>query len=188
MPGIAPGAVAGDCIQRVLEGRAQTTRRSLQEVTRGPGQSIVEALRRPRRHRRTIGLPRFRQPNRFQGKPSRSTATLKPRSNTSPAPHDLTPPAGDVATAVFVRCGSADVWVSRSRSRAGEGVGVGLADLPGLRQDRDGETGGLSAAEPDVQVDTVGLVQGDVVDEADGACAVPLRRVGVGPECGEICC
>ena len=33
MPGIAPGAVAGDCIQRVLEGRAQTTRRSLQEVT-----------------------------------------------------------------------------------------------------------------------------------------------------------
>ena len=70
----------------------------------------------------------------------------------------------------------------------GEGVGVGLADLPGLRQDRDGETGGLSAAEPDVQVDTVGLVQGDVVDEADGACAVPLRRVGVGPECGEICC
>jgi hypothetical protein len=67
----------------------------------------------------------------------------------------------------------------------GEGVGVGLADLPGLRQDRDGETGGLSAAEPDVQVDTVGLVQGDVVDEADGAFAVPLRRVGVGPECGK---
>ena len=33
MPGIAPGAVAGDRIQRVLEGRAQTTRRSLQEVT-----------------------------------------------------------------------------------------------------------------------------------------------------------
>jgi hypothetical protein len=63
-----------------------------------------------------------------------------------------------------------------------------LADLPGLRRDRDGETGGLSAGEPDVQVDTVGLVQGDVVDEADGACAVPLRGVGVGPECGEICC
>jgi Dehydrogenases with different specificities (related to short-chain alcohol dehydrogenases) len=38
MPGIAPGAVAGDRIQRVLEGRAQTTRRSLQEVT-------AEALR-----------------------------------------------------------------------------------------------------------------------------------------------
>ena len=33
MPGIAPGTVAGDRIQRVLEGRAQTTRRSLQEVT-----------------------------------------------------------------------------------------------------------------------------------------------------------
>ena len=59
----------------------------------------------------------------------------------------------------------------------GQGVGVGLADLPRIRRDRDGETGGLSAAEPDVQVDAVGLVQGDVVDEeADHAFAV---RCGV---------
>jgi hypothetical protein len=101
MPGIAPGAVAGDCIQRVLEGRAQTTRRSLQEVT-------AEALGNQSLKRFVdpddiAALSVFRQPNRFQGKPSRSTATLKPRSNTSPAPHDLRPPAGDVATAVFVR-------------------------------------------------------------------------------------
>ena len=46
----------------------------------------------------------------------------------------------------------------------GEGVGVGLAELPGLGRNRDGEAGGLPAAEPDVQVDAVGLVQRDVVD------------------------
>ena len=47
----------------------------------------------------------------------------------------------------------------------------------------------LSAAEPDVQVDAVGLVQGDVVDEeADHAFAFPLRSIRVGPEGGEICC
>ena len=59
-----------------------------------------------------------------------------------------------------MRCGSAGVLGVEEPVEGGEGVGVGLADLPGLRQDRDGETGGLSAAEPDVQVDTVGLVQG----------------------------
>ena len=111
-----------DVLAHVLAASAPASDGRLEHATdhavAAAAQSIVEALRRPRRHRRTIGLPRFRQPNRFQGKPSRSTATLKPRSNTSPAPHDLTPPAGDVATAVFVRCGSADVWVSRSRSRA----------------------------------------------------------------------
>ena len=53
----------------------------------------------------------------------------------------------------------------------------------------DDEAVGLSAAEADVQVDAVGLVQGDVVDEqADHAFAVALRGVGVGPEGGEICC
>ena len=46
----------------------------------------------------------------------------------------------------------------------GEGVGVGLAELPGLGRNRDSEAGGLPAAEPDVQVDAVGLVQRDVVD------------------------
>ena len=40
-----------------------------------------------------------------------------------------------------------------------------------------------------MQVDAVGLVQGDVVDEeADHAFAVPLRCVRVGPEGEEIGC
>ena len=48
---------------------------------------------------------------------------------------------------------------------------------------------GLSAAEADVQVDAVGLVQGDVVDQqADHAFAVALGGMRVGPEGGEICC
>ena len=60
----------------------------------------------------------------------------------------------------------------------GDGVGAGLAGLPGCGWDRDGEAVGLSAAEADVQVDAVGLVQGDVVDEqADHAFAVPLLGV-----------
>jgi hypothetical protein len=41
---------------------------------------------------------------------------------------------------------------------------------------------GLSAAEADVQVDAIGLVQGDVVDEqADHAFAVALLGMGVRP-------
>ena len=60
----------------------------------------------------------------------------------------------------------------------GDGVGAGLAGLPGCGRDRDGEAVGLSAAEADVQVDAVGLVQGDVVDEqADHAFAFALRGV-----------
>ena len=46
-----------------------------------------------------------------------------------------------------------------------EGVGVGLAGLPGVERDRDRQAGGLPAAEADVQVDLVGLVQGDVGDQ-----------------------
>ena len=71
----------------------------------------------------------------------------------------------------------------------GEGVGAGLAGLPGCGRDRDGEAAGLAAAQAHVQVDAVGLVQGDVVDqETDHAFAVALRGVRVGPEGGEICC
>ena len=56
-------------------------------------------------------------------------------------------------------------------------------------RDRDDEALGLSAAEADVQVDAIGLVQGNVVDEeADHAFAVALGGVWVGPECREICC
>jgi len=47
----------------------------------------------------------------------------------------------------------------------GDGVLAGLAGLPGCGWDRDDEAVGLSAAEADVQVDAVGLVQGDVVDQ-----------------------
>ena len=64
----------------------------------------------------------------------------------------------------------------------GVGVGVGLAELPGLGRDRDNEAGALPAGEADVQVDAVGLVQGDVVDEeADDAFAIALRGVRVRP-------
>src|SRR5882757_11246351 len=63
----------------------------------------------------------------------------------------------------------------------GEGVGAGLAGLPGCGWDRDAEAVGLSAAEADVQVDAIGLVQGDVVDqEADHAFAVALVGMWVG--------
>jgi hypothetical protein len=48
---------------------------------------------------------------------------------------------------------------------------------------------GLPATQAHVQVDAVGLVQGDVVDqEADHAFAVALLGIWVGPEGGEICC
>ena len=71
----------------------------------------------------------------------------------------------------------------------GDGVRAGLAGLPGCGWDRDDKAVGLSAAETHVQVDAVGLVQGDVVDqEADHAFAVALRGVWVGPQCREICC
>ena len=52
----------------------------------------------------------------------------------------------------------------------GDGVGAGLAGLPGCGWDRDDEAVGLSAAEADVQVDAIGLVQGDVVDQQGGPC------------------
>jgi hypothetical protein len=71
----------------------------------------------------------------------------------------------------------------------GDGVGAGLAGLPGCGWDRHGEAVGLSAAQAHVQVDAIGLVQGDVVDQqADHAFAVALLGMWVGPECGEICC
>jgi hypothetical protein len=69
----------------------------------------------------------------------------------------------------------------------GEGVGVGLAGLPARRGDRDGEAGGLSAAESDVEVDLVGLVEGDVVDdEPDHPFAFSLGGGGVGPQSREV--
>ena len=49
-----------------------------------------------------------------------------------------------------------------------EGVGVGLAGLPGVERDRDREAGRLAAAEADVEVDLVALVQGDVLDQQSG--------------------
>ena len=69
----------------------------------------------------------------------------------------------------------------------GERVGVGLAGCPTRWRDGDGEAGGLPAAEADVEVDLVGLVEGDVVDdEPDHPFAFPLRGGGVGPQPGEV--
>jgi hypothetical protein len=59
-----------------------------------------------------------------------------------------------------------------------EGVGVGLARLPGVQRDRGGEAVGLAAAEADVQVDAVGLVEGDVCDQQPGDALALARRGG----------
>lgn len=69
----------------------------------------------------------------------------------------------------------------------GEGLGVGLAGLPGRWRDRDRQAGALPAAEADVQVDLVGLGEGDVVDEQPGdAFAFPLGGGRVRPQRGEV--
>ena len=97
--------------------------------------------------------------------------------------------AGTVTGGVEGLCGLGVGVSVEEPMELGDGVGAGLAGLPGCGRDRDDEAVGLTAAEADVQVDAVGLVQGDVVDEeADHAFAVPLRGVRVGPEGGEICC
>jgi hypothetical protein len=71
----------------------------------------------------------------------------------------------------------------------GQGVRVGFAQLPCLVWDRQGEAGGLPAAEADVGVDAVSLGQRDVVDEQpDHAFAFPLRGGRICPEGGEIRC
>ena len=58
--------------------------------------------------------------------------------------------------------------------------------MPGCGWDRDDEAVGLPAAEADVQVDAVGLVQGDVVDqEADHAFAVALGVFGLDQRAGK---
>ena len=49
-----------------------------------------------------------------------------------------------------------------------EGVGVGLSCFPGAERDRDREAGGLPAAEADVQVELIGLVERDVLDQQAG--------------------
>ena len=69
----------------------------------------------------------------------------------------------------------------------GEYIGVGLAGGPGGGRDGDGQAGGLPAAEADVEVDLVGLGQGDVVDEQPGhALALALGGGWVGPQGGEV--
>jgi hypothetical protein len=69
----------------------------------------------------------------------------------------------------------------------GEHAGGGLPGFPGRRRDRDGQAGGLAAAEPDVQVDLIGSDHGDVVDEQAGhALALALRGGRVGPQGREV--
>ena len=50
----------------------------------------------------------------------------------------------------------------------GDHVGRGLAELPDGGREREGDAGGLPAAEADVQVDLVGAVQRDVLDQQPG--------------------
>ena len=50
----------------------------------------------------------------------------------------------------------------------GQGVGLGLSGLIGGEGYGDDEAGGLSASEADVEMDLVGLVDGDVFDEQPG--------------------
>jgi hypothetical protein len=78
------------------------------------------------------------------------------------------------------------VVVGQSVER-GEGVGVGLAGLPGRGWDRDGQAGGLPAAEAHVQLDAVGLDQREVVEEQPGhALAFPRGGGRVGPQRGKV--
>jgi hypothetical protein len=68
-----------------------------------------------------------------------------------------------------------------------EGVRVGLAGLPGVERDRDREAGGLPAAEADVQVDLVGFVERDVLDQQAGDALAFSRGCGlVGPQFREV--
>ena len=95
--------------------------------------------------------------------------------------------AGAVAGGVegFGRAG-VGVLVEQSVQR-GEGVGVGLADLSAGGRDIDGEAGGLPAAEANVDVDLVGLVERDVFDQQAGdPFAFSLWSARVGPELGEV--
>ena len=58
----------------------------------------------------------------------------------------------------------------------GESVRAGLAELPGRGRDGDVQAGGLAAAEPDVQVDAVGL--------GHGASSMSSRAMRLRSRCG----
>lgn len=73
--------------------------------------------------------------------------------------------AGAVALLIELLGGlGVGVIVEQAVERA-ERVGAGLALLPGRERDRDRERGGRPTAEADVQVDLLGAVQGDVLDQ-----------------------
>ena len=59
-----------------------------------------------------------------------------------------------------------------------EGVGIGLPRLPGVERDWDREARCLAAAEADVQMDLVGLVQRDVLDQQPGDAFALTRGSG----------
>jgi hypothetical protein len=68
-----------------------------------------------------------------------------------------------------------------------QGLGLGLAGLVAGEGNGHDQAGGLPAAEADVEVDRVGLDDGDVLDEEPGdALAFPGRGGGIGPQPGEI--
>jgi hypothetical protein len=69
----------------------------------------------------------------------------------------------------------------------GEYFGVGLSGLVAGERDGHDEAGGLATAEADVEMDLVGLGDGDVLDEqASDAFAFPGGGGGVGPQFGEV--
>jgi len=68
-----------------------------------------------------------------------------------------------------------------------ERVGVCRSQVPRARRDRHCEAGGLAAAEADVQVDLVGLVERDILDQQPrDPFALALRGGGVRPHRGEV--
>ena len=65
---IAPGAVAGERIERVLRGRAEASGRTVEEEAgRRPGQPGPDVLRRPGRHRGAGPIPRLGRARSISG-------------------------------------------------------------------------------------------------------------------------
>ncbi len=82
---------------------------------------------------------------------------------------------------------SASVWAVEVAVAAGNGPGWSPPELRRAERERSFETGRLPTPEAHVDMDGIGLVDGDVFDEqADHALALSLRSRRIGPQGGKI--